>query len=219
MELELSSNKTKNRLDVGIFTIIRYLFPEVMTMMMMMMMTIKMFSVRTKRTEAAMVTEGEMVELVVAKVVEWAVELVVAKVVEWAVELVVAKVVEWAVELVVAKVVQQNAGFKCQWDISKCISFLLFFLFLFFFCLSVSFFGPFSFFKKNFLVPFQRLQTTGNRPRAEKDGSCPRMKRIVSLITYLFFHVVFFGIRGEKKSDICSQFGDRVESMFILNLY
>ena len=113
MELELSSNKIKNRLDVGIFTIIRYLFPEVMTttttMMMMTMMTIKMFSVRTKRTEAAMVTE--MVELVGAKVVEWAVakvvEWAVAKEVEWAVELVVAKVVEWA-----AKAVQQNAGFK-----------------------------------------------------------------------------------------------------------
>ena len=42
-----------------------------------------------------MVTEGEMVELVVAKVVEWAVELVVVNVVEWAV-----------------KAVQQNAGFK-----------------------------------------------------------------------------------------------------------
>ena len=115
MELELSSNKIKDRLDVGIFTIIRYLFPEVITTttttMTTMMMTIKMFSVRTKRTEAAMVTEGEMVELVGAKVVEWAVAKVVewaaGKEVDWAVELVVAKVVEWA-----AKAVQQNAGFK-----------------------------------------------------------------------------------------------------------
>ena len=73
----------------------------------------------------------------------------------------------------------------------------LFPLSLFFVFLSL-FFVIFLFLKKNFWVPFQRLQTTGNRPRVEKDGRYSRTKRIVSLLTYLFFHVVFFGIRGEK---------------------
>ena len=106
-EVELSLNRIMNGMDVGTFTIIRYLFPGVIMMMMTMtmmktMMTIKMLVVRMKKIEAGTVVE--MVELV-AKVVEWAVELVAAKVVEWAVELVAAKVVEWAVELVVARVV------------------------------------------------------------------------------------------------------------------
>ena len=81
-EVELLLNRIMNVMDVGTFTIIRYLFPGViMTMMTMMtmkmMMTIKMLVVRLKKIEAGMVVEMvEMVELVAVKVVEWAVELV-----------------------------------------------------------------------------------------------------------------------------------------------